>query len=287
MRLRSFSHAFLFFSALLLQAACNPFASPTAVFPEMKGVLKKVEMPEHGYFSIFYKKNNPNIIFLSEKDECGPGLMIDLVTGKKEFYKSTNFWANGRPDKLSGESMEDYYKRAYYLQRPGETEQEWGKRVPSPQPIADESFARAANMDHLSNDEPSRGYTLLYKGAYKTEYGLATKGDILPTGVRAVKNLRFTGDLEIAVRGTVVVRQHLENIYQDDFYYRADEALEVGLLFYRDAMRNRAGTLYILKVPQVASSDPAPEPEGQGVVGHPGPKSVTKKSTPSSSKEPK
>lgn len=277
----------LIYSTLLLQAACNPFTSLNPAPPEVKGILKKIKMPESGYRMIFYKKSNPNIIFLSEKDDSGPGLMIDLATDKEEYLKSTNYWAD--PDshpRLKGESDENYYKRIFWAQRPGETRAEWDKRVPSPQPIADrESFSMAAHMDHLSNNDISQGYTLRFQGDYTTEYGLATKGDILPTGVRTTKNLRFTGDLEIDVRGAVVVKQHLENIYQDDFYYRADEALEVGLLFYRDAMRNKGGTLYILKVPRVAASNP--EPEGQGVVGHPTPNPNKKKSTPSPSKEPK
>lgn len=228
-----------------IQIACY---SPKAGVLVCKYSVKSLPMPKGAYWQIFYKKSNPNIIFLSEKGAWGPGIMVNILTGEQEDIA----------DKRS--KREDINNQ----QRKGESFDDWVKRTWNP-PIADDTF------DGFGCMESSKDYfTTKYSGHSEKRSGLATKGFPFSTGIRQTEEYYFTGDLIISVRGEEVIRQHLENFPSSPMRFRAWEALEVGLIVYRDERPDGTGTVHILKLTPMGRQDDQglkPTDEVRGVVG--------------------
>lgn len=227
----------------LLQVACS---NPKAGILSCKYCVMSLPMPHGAYWQLFYNKSDPNIIFLSEKNEMGPGIMLDLKTGTRKYLES----ADPNPGNIR-----------FTPQLPGETEDAWRKRTGFPAPIVGDDFGGFGNMESSKSY-----YTTQYSGKSIKRTGLAPEGFPFPKGLRQTEEYFFTGDLVISVRGEEILRQHLEDFPSTSMRKRAWEALQVGLVVYRDEHLDGTGTVHILKLKPVGKENQGVSPV-EGVVG--------------------
>lgn len=263
---------FLIVTAITLQASCNSVPSPSIGPVQTEGSFTKVSMPMGGLGCCFYKKDNPHKLFLSQKDEYGPGLMLDLDTGAQEWVADRDPDPGGHMV-IPGESEEDSKKRDYkYMPMPGESREAFLKREEAsrPKPIAtDELFESAGMASVKSPYSRSEGYYIDLQGDYTKIQGEAPKGFPFQTGTRKTEDTLFTGDLILTVRDKVLLRQHFKNVPSMIPHVRTHQALKVGLVLYYDGRPDGTGTLYVFQVPLSGSSSPENSQQGQSIIVNP------------------